>query len=352
MADSSRLIAVFRAAQYQSYNAKVNRWQSEALTFALTDQLELVAYTATLCSLWQTPPSERCPCFSHTATNCFTTWQLQCSSHCRFVIEPLISEFGLAILAHMTSSHPALEELRACVRPILIDSGVAEAPFGIWGTGVLVSYRSRVYFVTAAHLVRNVPPSDVCVLLSEGAKRRLPLSRGIGCKPEDEVDLVVFPAESIGLEPTDVGNVRVVSLDEADCGAWLMSAHVAKFGVVGYPRILASANYDVGSARVRQAWLPSRYRSTVSGDPFLHTVDVDNPLGLGEFGGFSGGAVFSIQVAIAAPAIRRLCGIALAGTPTSGTIQFVDVQSVLHLVKTAHRDIGRFGLPLPDFSVD
>lgn len=251
----------------------------------------------------------------------------------------------------MPSSHPILANLRACVRPLLVDSGVPAAPVGIWGSCLLANYQGLPFVVTAAHLVRSNHSGEVRILASDRAMKRLPLSQGIGVfadRPEEEVDALVYPATLADLSRRDVKNSRLVRLEDSGATQWERSAPVAQFVVVGYPRVLSLVDYDAGKVIANQVLLLGTYVSPVDGVAHMHTLRVDNPLELSEFAGFSGGAVFLIHQRLAADPICQFCGMAVQGTVTSGLVHFLDLHCLLHLVNEAKAHTRRFGTRLPE----
>lgn len=242
-----------------------------------------------------------------------------------------------------------VQRLRRSVRPLVLDSGIAAAPIGIWGTCFLAAYRSTPFAVTAAHLVKENHSGQVRVLASYGSSQRLPLSQGVGAIAEewqDEVDLIVYPASLIGMRTREVRRANLVNLDVPGISEWHDTAPVAQFLIIGYPREHTEVDYELGMASAGQVLLTAEYQGAVSGSRTLQQVAVANPLNLQQFAGFSGAPVFSIQYRLAAQPEIRFSGVAVSGSASSGLIHFVDAIHLVEWMTNAIDHVRKFGLQL------
>lgn len=249
----------------------------------------------------------------------------------------------------MTALHPAFESIKKCVRLLFLDSDSDIAPFGLYGSCILAKHGPTCMVVTAGHLVHRNHSGQLRVLPTDKSKKRLPLSQGFSLKPYPdgtEVDISVFPAALNVLSRRELERSAFVQLDGGHAVDWLATASVARFYVVGYPRDLAEAHYDEHSWTMEQVLLPAGYAGSDSGAPNMHVLRVHDSMGLDQFAGLSGGAVFSFEKRIGAAAICRFCGVVVQGTPLSGLIRFVDAAQVLEVVRSAERYLSMYGLKL------
>lgn len=241
-----------------------------------------------------------------------------------------------------------LAKLRACVRPLLLDSGLPETPIGVWGTCFTAAHGPAIFAVTAAHLVRGNHSGEVRLLLSNRSMQRLPLSAGIGVladAPEDEVDVIVYPASLFGLTKNEMRRGRFLKLTR-DFTSWQPGAYTSQWFLIGYPREHSEVNYDAGQVQTGQVMLTGSYLGPADGTEYLHRLKVVNPLMLTEFAGFSGGPIFCAENKIGAEPTFRFCGVAVAGSASSEIVHFVSAESVLHLMHTAIGHIRKFGMQL------
>lgn len=244
-----------------------------------------------------------------------------------------------------------LSRLREAVRPLLIDSGVPDAPVGLWGTCFLVNFHARIFAVTAKHLVRNNHSGEIRLLISSKSRQRISLSQGIGAhsdNPGDEADLIVFPASTVGLSRKEMKLGRIFNLDRLGAQDWRPLAETSQFVVIGYPREHSEVDYDRGVARSGQVLISGWYVGPVSGSSCLHRIAVQNLLGLSEFAGFSGGPVFAVEHHIGALPTFRFAGVAVAGTASSESMQFVDAGKLAELIHSAISHVRQFGLLLTE----
>lgn len=245
--------------------------------------------------------------------------------------------------------HPAFERIGRCVRPLLIDSGLEAAPLGIWGTCILAMLGNQCAVITARHLIRHNHSGELRILISAQSAKRLPLSQGVGKADGgngNEVDVVVYPASLAGLGRREVERSQFIRLDALSRDHWLESAAVAKFFVVGFPRDLSEIDYEDQMVRTHQLTMPATYQAAYGGTRHMHTLRIDDGLGLKDFAGLSGGAVFSFERQVGSLSECRFCGVVVEGTAESRLVHFVDAWHVLHIVRDASDYVMQFGMKL------
>lgn len=239
------------------------------------------------------------------------------------------------------------EYLNSSVRPLLIESGIPEAPLGIWGTGFLTAYRGYLFAVTAAHLVRKNQADSIYFLPSTSSKVRLPITPGfgiVGNEPEEEADLRVFPASLLGLRDKEVRRTRFLNLDSLGFLEWTHNAATSQLVVIGYPRERCQIDYDEKEISTLRMALPARYLGPDNGRSDTHCLEVSDNFSLTEFGGFSGSPVFSVEQGIGVNPINRFCGVAISGTTQSGKMHFVGALVLIKLMNSIIDHIAKFGL--------
>jgi hypothetical protein len=228
-----------------------------------------------------------------------------------------------------------LHRLRQCVRPVVFITGIDEAPYGMKGTAFIVGHSGRVFVVTAEHVVRNLPIESIAIFPH---KSRTPFVFGDGCKFDsggdedtDQYDWAIVEANAKRLSNTARRKGGVIDLTHPLASDWFDKRYSSDFFALGFPSAVAddldySAPKDVNTP---QLLLRGKYASLGHGR-HVHTLTVDNPLGIRDFDGMSGSPVFSTS-----GSVTVFCGMVLRGTASSRLMHFVDGNVLLHLIRHA-----------------
>lgn len=228
--------------------------------------------------------------------------------------------------------------LRDVVRPVAFATGLKEFPFAAAGSCFLAGFGNKFYVVTADHVVRGCETNEVLIALKGDPPCQVPLTMGyMAADSEGQrvLDLRFYDCSLIGLSRSNLSHTRLLNLNSRAVWAWKPHAHTAFFLVCGYPLDLSEGiNPATGLLRTHQAVLYGKYLGAGYSSG-MHRLCVDNPDGLAEFNGFSGGAVFLIQPQLGAAPIQRFCGIALNGTPSSGIVHFLEAGVIVDALQTA-----------------
>jgi hypothetical protein len=243
----------------------------------------------------------------------------------------------------------ALRNLRATARALVIQ--IPGIPPGICGSCFAVGYRKRLFIVTAAHLTRGNLSQHVRVSPAGDLRNSFQLGAGVVVSPPDDpdgVDVIVYPTGLGGFDRATLAAARVINLDDSGVSAWQLAAYVSDFLVIGFPRPLNEVDYDRDVVKSAQVMLPGKYEAVSRADGHVHLLRVENPHLLGEFAGFSGGPVFSVEYHVGAPPSQRFCGLAITGSARSCLVHFVDVDAVRYVMDTAIEHLtGERALPGP-----
>lgn len=68
---------------------------------------------------------------------------------------------------------PEFIHLRQCARTMVFETGNADAPFSVSGTGFIVGFRNFIFVLTARHVVLDWPKEWVAIILSPEGERLL-----------------------------------------------------------------------------------------------------------------------------------------------------------------------------------
>jgi hypothetical protein len=237
----------------------------------------------------------------------------------------------------MATSDP-LRNLMACVRPVVFETSIPDAPYSTAGTCFVVGYEQSVYAITAKHVVAGMPLNMLHVFPTDDADCSFDLSRGFvpdpGYVSDECIDLVLLRIESTKVAEQIRRKSRLIRMTAESCD-WQPTRDVATFMLLGYPNDKCFVDYEEQTIHTGQVLLRGAY-SGPSDDGHAHRITVENPLNLPSFSGFSGGPVFSLAQRLAMPSNLTVCGVALAGTSESLTCHFLDSAVLLRALAAAN----------------
>lgn len=223
------------------------------------------------------------------------------------------------------------------VRPLIFTTGVDEFPFGARGTAFLVgeveSGVNHAFAVTARHSldVERFGVPNLCIVSDDGATSLLPLKRG-HFLPQSQVEDQWADVTAIELDwpqiPTWVMRLEPLIVPRH---VWTKAPH---FFIVGFPDHRSDADADKRILTLERVALEGTYagQSELKGLHKLHIRDADlHP----SFSGWSGSPVLALLPMPNEPPRMALCGVAVAGAPSSGVVHFTDVQWMLILMHRA-----------------
>jgi len=218
------------------------------------------------------------------------------------------------------------------VHPLVFETGVDETPHSIAGTGFLIGYSGRVFFVTARHALKPDAIYPLCILSPSGYV--LPLKDvyfvPITASDEDFADLAIV---EIDMQRVDMEHyeTRVISL-ESVTGDWQKNAQSSSFFVLGFPKQYSWVDYEIGEVQMGFVELTGSYQG-IGKTECLHELKVEKPSMLDDFSGFSGGPVFCRQLAADGGQLVLLCGVAVQGTIESRIIYFIETSIIQVMLK-------------------
>jgi hypothetical protein len=224
------------------------------------------------------------------------------------------------------------QNLSAAVHPLVFETGVPEAKYAIYGSGFLVGYGHRVFFVTARHVLRPDSLYPVCIPAPSG--HLLPLRDAYftpeEAASEDWADMAVI---EVALDKTGVfhNDARVINLDLV-VGDWEASRDTAQFFVLGFPNESSWVDYEADEVHMGFVELAGTY-AFQGAAAYLHELNIPHPPpALKDFGGFSGSPVFCLVKSVGAFDRLLLCGMAIQGGRKAGIVRFVDASVILDLL--------------------
>jgi hypothetical protein len=232
----------------------------------------------------------------------------------------------------------AFRRLREVSRVLLIRSGIADAPLGIWGTCFVVGYKGRLFVVTAEHLVRENHSTEIIVIPSERSSRSFPLANGIVVSPFDEpgsVDVIVYPTTMAGLDRASLQQGRILVLDKPGIMEWERFASTSEFLIIGYPRDLNEYDFDSATVNTAQVVMVASFEGPSRADGYQFKLAIHLGAPLDSYAGLSGSPVLCVRHQIGNEPDVRFCGIATTGTVGARSVHFLSARAVSLVLDTA-----------------
>src|SRR4029453_11195902 len=158
------------------------------------------------------------------------------------------------------------DRLRRTSRPVLFQTGIADAPCSVLGTAFLVGFRGEVFVITARHVadeddeVRSMRifPSDAATQPLNFQKWwRINAVRDNDEEDEEGSDLLIVRVNQSQIRRSDRENSQVVLLDYVP--DWFRQRFISDFFLCGYPRTHNSVDYMHGHVSTTQFFIAGCY---------------------------------------------------------------------------------------------
>jgi hypothetical protein len=223
------------------------------------------------------------------------------------------------------------DNFTACVHALVFETGVTEAPLTVAGTGFLVGYRGRFFFLTARHALRPDALSPLVLKAPTGRTMEL-------------TDVFYIPAEESNADALDLaiveidwhqamrecGEARLLPLERA-VGDWQSAHFTSEFLVVGFPKEHSWVEYEDAEVAMGVVELTARYLRP-GAETGIHELLVENPPPLQSYSGFSGAPVFMVKHSLGSTTELHLCGMAIQGAAESRLVRFIDISVIVALL--------------------
>lgn len=192
---------------------------------------------------------------------------------------------------------PTLTSLASCVHPLIFETGIEGADYGIAGSCFLARYKGQLFVITANHCLSAANGNDVRIALNPETKSFLPLNQlhRAESKPanQDYADFAVFEAAAENLEPKEQEFLNALDLDSFHAANIKIQAD-ARLVIPGFPKCLNSVDYDRFVLHM-QRYLPSgKYRGLV-GRAGIHRMEFDELEQIDWPDGMSGSPILFVE---------------------------------------------------------
>lgn len=193
-----------------------------------------------------------------------------------------------------------LKHFRQCARPVIFETRVHSAPYAVSGTSFLLTFRGRLFAVTARHVVGSHPVEGILIFPSDESRQPLRILQWWqlpnDTQDRDRADLFLVEVDPRAMKHKDRKASHAFEIDILPTD-WYAPRFNSQFFVFGYPKSHNEVDYEALSISTKQFLLTGKYlRATSSSD--CHEIAVTNPLGLETFNGLSGSPVWSLPAAI------------------------------------------------------
>ena len=240
-------------------------------------------------------------------------------------------------------SIPAVE----CSRPVCVRVPNPDCPFNIGGTCFVIRFRSRLWGVTAKHVLTNlgIHPNQVLIPYTVGGYHFFPISDAATFEnyPDDSdcTDIVLFEIDEAHIEREYFDPNTVYDLDVEEqftiSGEMLLAVH-------GFPTALNTVDH-YGQALIMQRLSIAGHFGGSSSMTGCREVDLLSDGGINSHDGFSGCPIFVASSEFGQPTPSKLIGINLRGSAARLKKHYLDVIALKHLVdyhieQTARRNLA------------
>lgn len=225
-----------------------------------------------------------------------------------------------------------MDRLRRCARPVMFDTGNAQAPFAVKGSSFFVGFRNTMFVVTARHVVGNFEPHKLLFYPTSDTEHPVRITRWWrvedSANDPDSSDLFLARTDFQHLPKRVQSDARLIHLDPPGAVAWFNERAESLFFLCGFPSDRNEADYEGAAANLGQVVLHGRY--TGPGPAYgTHQLRIENPLGV-DFDGLSGSPVYSLHTEFGATrSSLRFCGMAIRGTARSSLLYFLEADVIL-----------------------
>lgn len=225
------------------------------------------------------------------------------------------------------------KSLESCVRPLVAETGIEDAPHAVWASSFLVGLDHRCFLLTTRHGLR--PEGSLRPLCVASPQGRLFELMDVFYMPleeyeEDHFDIAVLELNIKNLS-SNLGRTPVFPLDRGERD-WMGLREVSSFKVLGFPVDHTYMDYECGEVVEGLVTLDAEYIGPTE-SKWIHQLKVPFCPPLSSFSGFSGGPVLLISRKFGEPAAPVFAGLALQGSVESGIVRFVERARVEDLVR-------------------
>lgn len=206
----------------------------------------------------------------------------------------------------------------------------AEWRFSARGTCFLVTHETRIFAVTARHVVAHYRPSQYRIPNRLGSANILPIRQPFTAElhREDFEDFVVVPIDSAEIAANDFDVARACVMDESA----IQWSAIQRVVVFGFPSDINSVDYCQGLISIQPCGMVGRLTGRSIGEG-MREIEFGAVGDLSSYDGLSGSPVFQVAES---GSIGRLLGIVLRGsqnTSASRRCHFLDVRVVAPLIR-------------------
>ena len=234
----------------------------------------------------------------------------------------------------------AFEEI---ARPVIFEH--ADEAFPYWGKGssMLLADSKHYYWVTAAHVLKNMRGTvdALRIFPSDESRISLPFDEQYTIKPDrsdddDYRDIFVLRINSAAFDASGDS-----PLTAQDVQHGLLPAEDLAVGsvlwIIGYPAERNQIDYEMARIKNSRAVIRAIYLGPNSAD-HCHAAKISTSIRLESFDGLSGSPVFYLQPAKHGEEevlIARLVGMLIRGTASSELVHFISAKVIGRLIQLA-----------------
>ena len=221
-----------------------------------------------------------------------------------------------------------IDDLRHCTVPVCFENEDDTYKYCLQGTAFIIRYKSKLFAVTAKHVIEKYKPTQVALPYEIGSVHFLPLGCGFQMRTQefsdtDHMQGVIFPVVEEELEDGFFHECNVYNMDQAPHITTSPATDGTKLVVHGFPDELNEVNYDERHLEIQRLSL-SAIDAGLSEYKCIKKIQFDDNAWMSTFSGMSGAPVFIIQPYPPNRSRVELAGMLLRATPESCLGYYLD----------------------------
>jgi hypothetical protein len=187
--------------------------------------------------------------------------------------------------------------LGSYAHPLIFETGLDGAEYGIAGSCFLINYRGEHFVLTAKHCLTGSNGNEVRIALNPKTKSFLPLKQlhKAESNPPNQnyADVAIFEAAPELLQAEEQDFLEALQLDDLKLAEFQLKQDT-KLVVPGFPKALNEVDYDRYVLHT-QRYLPSAEYDGAADRPGIHRMQFDDLSHIDWPDGMSGSPVFFIE---------------------------------------------------------
>lgn len=222
-----------------------------------------------------------------------------------------------------------------CARQVMFVTNDPAYPVSFQGSGFIVWFRSRLFVITAQHVMRGFEPAQIRIQYHPDGTDFLPLLRpytisGEDAEDTDQYDIVVFSCDESKLDTSCFKGYLPYNLQEED--AFTIFNPKFHFAFRGFPAALRTTYYEERRVEMMSMLANSSYIGSTEREEIHQLRIINRDREILDFNGISGSPVFQIWHENDRISNQAFAGMLIHGSVTSGIVEFLEHRKIIDVL--------------------